>query len=175
MNNKLITALRLTANALEAGTFTYNWSRQSRCNCGSLFCALSGRTAIELSAAVGKRSDCVGPDRGATWTEMAGVYCPITGMTTDKLFKELLGYGLTVQDITELEYLKNPQVLARLGKRQLDYRDPLCAAAYMRAWADLLVAQAQGEPTAEPIIVPEQEPPLRRRTFIERVRALVNA
>lgn len=152
MNTKLITALRLTATALEEGTFAYNWDRLGSCNCGSLFCALSGRSANELYNVASARRLRSGPNDGTgTWSQLAGSYCPITGKTTDALFKELLGYGLTVKSIVDLEYLRDPAVLARLiPPRKLDYKSARDAAAYMRAWADLLVEQerAKDDPRA---------------------------
>lgn len=45
MKTKLITGLRTAANALEQGTFYYTWAQRSSCNCGSLFCALTGKSA----------------------------------------------------------------------------------------------------------------------------------
>lgn len=156
MNTKLITALRLTATALEQGTFNYDWKNLQQCNCGALFCALSGRSSAQLSA-VTKPFHLSSDGGSGTWTQLVGYWCPITGMTTNKLFVELFGYGLTPLDITELEYLKNPAVLARVG-RKLDYRKAADAAAYMRAWAALLAEQGRGDGPAEPAPVPAPEP-----------------
>lgn len=174
MNTKLITALRLTANALEQGTFAYKWSHLAQCNCGALFCALSGRSPAQLSKAA-KPLHLTRDNGTGSWTELAGYWCPITGMTTQALFVELLGYGLTTLDITELEYLRNPEVLKRVGRGALNYRSATDAAAYMRAWANLLVERAREEgklspePEPEPVQTPQPQPALPKRSLRERL------
>lgn len=164
MKTKLITALRTAASAIEAGTFNYRWDRTAQCNCGSLFCALTGKSAAELTVPPALVKE---KDYGPTWTVLVGQYCPITGMPTQALFKELFSYGLTQQDIVNLEYLNDPKVKARMNfhalvgnepppelpkrkwyqwrkpataqqKLKLYYNNKHHVAAYMRAWADLL-------------------------------------
>lgn len=168
MKNKLITGLRTAANALEAGTFFYCWNNPSNCNCGVLFCALTGKSAAALEA---PRPDTIGEEEDGTWETLIGQHCPITGMPTQELFKELFGYGLTQQDMINLEYLRDPEVIARMNlvdhvretvqpRRRwyqlsapapvvrinnvtvrIDYKNKGHVIAYMRAWADLLVAR----------------------------------
>lgn len=147
MKTKLITALRTTANALEQGTFDYEWNNRARCNCGALFCSLTGRSAAEL------KRDMPDPMYGgtATWKILVGQHCPITGMPSEGLFREIYGHGLTQSDIVHLEFLSDPKVRERMDnksklrwfgfKPKTDHQDPAHVAAYMRAWADLLTEQ----------------------------------
>lgn len=155
MKTKLITALRSTATALEDGTFHYSWRDQANCNCGSLFCALTGKSAADLEvpeALLGANP---------TWETIIGQYCPITGMPTHELFRELFGYGLTQKDMINLEYLRDPKVIARINlkevparqrwyqprtpkpnvREKLDCENKEHVIAYMRAWADLLTGE----------------------------------
>jgi hypothetical protein len=175
MNTKLITALRTAANALESGMFQYSWANQAQCNCGSLFCALTGKAPADLKNQIPK---CLNTSDNRTWTVLAGQYCPIAGIPTHELFKEVLSYGLTPQDIRDLEYLRNKAVVARMvitpetppprargwwrlivkkspapTSVEISYTNPRHVAAYMRAWAELLqeqgamdvVSQSQGQ------------------------------
>lgn len=165
MKTKLITALRTAATAMEDGTFYYEWHEPSCCNCGSLFCALTGKSAAELQAEI---PEAIGEDTSATWENLIGQHCPITGMPTQKLFRELFGYGLTQKDMMNLEYLSDPKVIERVNinesvqevipsrrkwyqlrtpkptvtiknvRVKLNHENKEHVIAYMRAWADLL-------------------------------------
>lgn len=156
MKTKLITALRTAANALENATFYYEWQQPAMCNCGSLFCALTGLSSADLKDRI------PAPVSGTSyaWSRLVGQYCPITGMPTQELFSKILGYGLTTTDIVNLEFLNDEKVLARVNitkeKRtgiwpfrrtittkvdELDYKNKEHVIAYMRAWADLLTEE----------------------------------
>lgn len=159
MNTKLITALRTTAAAIENNTFDYKWERRERCNCGSLFCSLTGRSAAGLSKII---PNSVNGSTRANWTELVGQYCPISGVSEHELFRELMGYGLTPRDMIELDGLYNKEVRSRMKlktiqpKRRwyqfrapvpyvedIDYENERHVVAYMRAWADLLTERGQ--------------------------------
>lgn len=170
MKTKLIDALRLAASALEAGRFYYDWNEPSCCNCGALFCALTGKSAAELHAEV---PEGISEDLPHTWEGLLGQYCPMSGLPTQKLFLELFSYGLTQEDVANLEYLRDDKVLARMNlsetvlERMLvkwpwyllrkpklivkeksicvkpDHKNKEHVIAYMRAWADLLSEQAR--------------------------------
>jgi hypothetical protein len=175
MKTKLITALRTAATALEDGTFFYKWTKQSCCNCGVLFCALTGKSAAELDDEIPELIE----GGNATWKMLVGQHCPITGIPTQKLFRELLSYGLTQKDMVNLEYLSDSKVIARMKQEEpirkepqaqrkwyqlrapklnaemkkdrdkLDYQNKKYVIAYMRAWADLLTEEGAMD-VAEP-------------------------
>lgn len=155
MNTKLITALRTAAKAIENDSFAYSWVRPARCNCGSLFCALTGKSAQQMDIMV----PVIPASDNQDWTTRIGYHCPISGIPTNELFKELLSYGLTPPDMVDLEYLSNEEIKSRAmaNKRkdqpkatgwrklfpvkipdELNYREADDVVAYMRAWADLL-------------------------------------
>ena len=162
MNTKLITALRTTATALENDTFYYDWTHTHSCNCGSLLCALTGKSVAEFSKDIPPHID--GKDTCATWSDLAGQYCPITGIPTQELFRQIMGFGLTAKDLVNLEYLDDAAVVARIDTKRiqetskvkpglfrrkiptkLDYENKRHAALYMRAWADLLTEAGRAD------------------------------
>lgn len=168
MKTKLITALRTTAKALESRTLYYNWKQPESCNCGALFCALAGVSEAELESRI--------PDINAppNWSTIVGKYCPVSGIPTNELFKELLSHGLTQADIIDLEYLRNPKVCARItsplitragstwfkpwtwrNPPRVDYQNKSNAIAYMRAWADLLTQEGAMDISSTPQTEPE--------------------
>lgn len=147
MKTKLITALRLTASAIRNGTFPYKWTEQSSCNCGALFCTLTGKSPVEMTHLIPKAIKNTDP----TWSIIAGQYCGISGLPKHSLFRELFGYGLTMQDISDLEYLKNEKVVAAVaagrswlaGLFALSHTDKKDVADYMTAWADILTEEGK--------------------------------
>lgn len=169
MRAKLVTALRTAAKALEDGTFYYDWSKANSCNCGVLFCALTGRSASGLMQVMPPTV------KDGTWRERVGYYCPVTGVPENELFKELFSCGLTAKDIVHLEYLNDPKVREKMGSPLIQgrpytwldrliwrftkkpvqhYAKRVNTIAYMRAWADLIAEQdaldmPEGSSTAE--------------------------
>lgn len=147
MKTKLITALRTAAKAIEDGTIAFAWTKACRCNCGVLACALTGKSPVQLNAAL--------PQGTGTWEDFVGTHCPITGMPEHEILRSMFAAGLTQRDMIDLEYLENQTVLKRAGfiqskKRLLrrtkvedvsDYSAAADVVAYMRAWADLLTEE----------------------------------
>lgn len=168
MKSKLITALRQAATALENGTFNYKWNTCSKCNCGVLACAITGKTTIELSKMFPNY-----PNDRFTWQKMVGDYCPVTGVPKLEIIKMLFDAGLNAVDLVQLEDLSNPEVLSRITEKrtvtpgfvgrivglkptiveelaEITYNNQQDAARYMRAWADLLVEQGQMDTAPQP-------------------------
>jgi hypothetical protein len=173
MKNKLITALRLAAKSLEDGTFDYDWNHLESCNCGVLLCAMKGLSRDELSTKVGEMT--AGIVGGPNWQRVVGTLCPITGIPTNELLRELLEAGLSAKDIVDLENLSNQGVLKRcdFGTKktctdrllrpplvketpiEADCENSAHAAIYMRAWADLLVEEGKQDRVTQKV---EAEP-----------------
>jgi hypothetical protein len=165
MKTKLITALRTCANALEQGTFAYEWQHPQSCNCGIVACALMGKSVAEMAALIAPmRAHVERPN----WKFMVGKFCPVTGMPENEVFRALIGAGMSQADIIELEELGNEKVLERINlkdvyavetvpltmmeklrhkqprtvrKRTAHYVSKQNAIAYMRAWADILTEE----------------------------------
>ena len=178
MNAKLVTALRTTAKAIEDGTFHYDWDRARTCNCGALFCALTGVSANVLAPPP------IPPGGDGTWKSRVGYHCPVTGTPENELFKELFSYGLTAKDIVNLEYLADERVVARMDptkERTLsvevetrwwqprkfkrvtetvrvkpDHENKVHVIAYMRAWADLIAERDEMDTPERPDLKPDK-------------------
>lgn len=118
---KLISALNVVIKALESGTVFYNWSEAESCNCGLVVQSLIGSSVKEFSQELNDRlmknlrdfSEARKIDYNPTWCNLAALYCPLTGIPTNKIFKVLYESGLTREDIGHLEYLSDPEILQR--------------------------------------------------------------
>jgi len=157
MNTKLITAIRQAADALENGTFNYQWSKPHQCNCGVVASALLGKTPKQLNKMIPK-----GDSR--SWKNMVEEFCPVSGTPRRVIFQKLMDCGMTTKDMVELEALSNPKVLAKcnfgkevythttgwlwwkkthvhevVNKAQFDHKAHV--VIYLRAWANLLSEQ----------------------------------
>jgi hypothetical protein len=131
---ELITALRATAERLGAGA-RYQWGHYGECNCGHLAQTLLGYAPAELHR--------FGQQREGDWQEHAREYCDTSGYRIDHVIRQMLGAGLSLDDIIHLENLSDPRVLAALpgGMRYLARNDRDDAVLYLRTWAELLDRQ----------------------------------
>lgn len=127
---ELITALRTTADRV-ADAPDFQWTHNGRCTCGHLAQVVTGRTAAEIHALALEK-------KGDDWGEHAMATCEVSGMPFDYVLADLFALGLKPRDIGDLERLRNRDVRARLGRREMDYRNPEDVTAYLHGWADLL-------------------------------------
>lgn len=154
MKTKLIKALKVAINALEKDTVEYDWYEQCSCNCGVVAQAILGKTKYEidrdLDKASSKRWD-QDKDGAMTWKNMVKRYCDITGKSTSQIFKDLTENGMTVEDITHLEYLENKAILKRADIRVLFhknyYKKKKNLIKYLKAWVNIL--EEQEKPSLE--------------------------
>ncbi len=130
-NRILIDALRRTARRLREGA-DYSWGHLGMCNCGQLAQAVTGRAGAEIhSAALAA---------GGAWIDRAREYCPTSGRPVDAILRELMGIGLNVSDVADLENLSDDRVLRRLpsGRRWLTRNEVSDVVEYLETWAGLL-------------------------------------
>jgi hypothetical protein len=139
-NRPLIDLLRSTATRLEEGS-RYSWGHAGQCNCGHLAQAATGLSSGEIHRRMLTQAHERSLHRGE-WSEHAEAYCGDSGMDVEFIFEALMEVGLESKDLSHLEYLSDPRVLARLpgGHRNLKRNDRTDAVAYMRTWADVLDA-----------------------------------
>ncbi|MEO0508736.1 MAG: hypothetical protein AAF065_02615 [Verrucomicrobiota bacterium] len=131
-SQKLVEKLREAAVNLESGA-DYNWGNATKCNCAHLVqCLAPDGSKDSLKAIRNTMLD--------EWSEYANDYCPQSGAPTDQLLGTLYDYGMTHEDIHQLEYLSNRDVLSALpgGFRYLQHGNRRDVALYMRTWAALL-------------------------------------
>jgi hypothetical protein len=130
-NTQLVRALRDTAARLDSGA-TYQWAHMGACNCGHL-----AQTLTRIDRAELHRLALV---RAGDWGEQSVEYCPTSGLPIDHVITTMLEAGLELRDLSELERLSAPDVLARIPREQrpLERRERAHVVLYLRAWAELL-------------------------------------
>lgn len=122
----LIEALERVVYNLKNGTLYYKWSHQNSCNCGVVVQSLLKLGLTEFyqktessyifdNKTLAKYMGIEVEDTHATWKNAAAVYCPITGIPTQEIFKELYELGLTNEDINHLEFMTNEAILEKSG------------------------------------------------------------
>ena len=129
-SSRLIVALRITADRIEAGA-PYQWGHMGQCNCGHL-----AQTITKQSASAIHRSAL---DEGTgEWSEHLRDRCATSGALIDDVTAALIDFGFTRDELAHLEDLSAPAVLAQLGVPCLVRHDRDDAVRYLRAWAALL-------------------------------------
>ncbi len=132
----LIEAIRKAAKNLQDGK-PYEWGHMGNCNCGHLAQNLLHISKAEIHAyAMQKNGD---------WNEQLKDYCPTSGLQMDQLIFGLLEKGLGMQDLMQLEYLSNPEILSRLGVTHLKNNDRSAVIKYMQTWADMMEEELMRE------------------------------
>ena len=128
---QLVDALRKSAAGLSSGE-RYEWGHVGRCNCGHLVQHVSNKSSSEIIKSFGPELD--------EWTEHANDYCGITGLPVQALFDDLESVGFYAEDVRNLEYLVDEDVLKRLPaeKRHLQYNKKEDVALYMTTLAAML-------------------------------------
>lgn len=132
--SKLAEKLRLTAARL-IGTNDYKWTHQGRCNCGFLAQTLTGHSAARIhQLAVQSEGE---------WVDHAAAYCENSGLPIDQIIQEMLSFGLTVDDLSDLEHLRSTEVLRWMPshQKQPDYRRKDDVIAYFETWAAVIEAK----------------------------------
>ena len=128
MSKSLSEALDIVAERLSCGA-PYQWGHMGQCNCGHVAQVLTNKTAREIhQSAIAQQT--------GEWTEFANDYCSDSGALIGDVFRDLLGAGLSRDDIMHLENLSDPVVVKSVG-RPLVRSDRDDAIAYMRVLAEL--------------------------------------
>lgn len=128
---ELIAAMRRAAVRIEKEE-NYQWGHMGHCNCGHL--------AQELTNLKPQEIHRIAMQRSGDWNDQCEDYCGTSRMPIDILISELLGKGLTIEDLMKLEKLEDIKVLELMPKeiRYPERNNKLHVAAYMNAWAQLL-------------------------------------
>lgn len=131
----LIAAIRRAAVKIENGT-AYQWGHMGACNCGHLAQELTNLSKAQIHEyALRGQGD---------WTDQVAAFCPTGNMPMDLLISELIGAGLSLEDLINLERLKDPAVLKRIPPERrptLRHNAKPDVALYLYTWADLLQEQ----------------------------------
>ena len=131
---ELVRHLRATAARLRTGA-SYQWTHQGRCNCGHLAQTLTDLTSGEIHQ-IALRSE-------GEWADHVAEYCDISGKPVNDLIREMLSYGLLIDELGDLERLSSPKVTRWLPRNQryLDYRLREDVILYFETWAQVIEAE----------------------------------
>lgn len=131
-NPELIAAIEKTVFKLKSGS-PYQWGHMGACNCGNLAQELTKLDKAEIhSYAMQRHGD---------WNEQLVDYCPTSGYPMDLMITRMLDFGLTISDLSHLERLSDPKILAEMS---IEKRDSLSknkkedVIFYMITWSSLL-------------------------------------
>ena len=89
------------------------------------------------------------------WLDHAEAYCETSQKPNDQVIKQMLAFGLSVDDLADLEYLRAPSVVPWLppNRRNPDYKVKEDVIAYFETWAAVLTAEAALKDNPEQEIV----------------------
>ena len=134
--NSLAGYLRLTAERLRDGA-AYKWTHQGRCNCGHLIQTLTG---LE-----GRKIHEIAVLAEGEWADHISDYCDTSGLPVDELIREMLAFGLSLDELGDLERLAAPKILRWLPhtQRYLNYRNREDVILYFETWAKVIDAEEQ--------------------------------
>lgn len=131
-NPSLINAIEKTILKLSNGA-TYQWGHMGACNCGNLAQELTHLSKAEIHQyAMQKHGD---------WNEQIIDYCPNSGYPIDLMISKMLDFGLTLDDLANLEKLSDQSILIQIPKERRDLINKNTredVILYMETWAKLL-------------------------------------
>ena len=128
----VIQALRGTAQRL-ATQAPYQWGHMGSCNCGHLAQTITRLTKSEIHARAMQRY--------GDWERQIIDYCPTSGLPIDHTIDEMLALGFSRRDLTHLERLSDPSVLAAIPferRNALRHNQRDDVVQYLHAWANML-------------------------------------
>ena len=131
-NPELIAAIEKTAFNLSKGA-PYQWGHMGSCNCGNLAQELTKLGKAEIHS--------YAMQRYGDWNDQILEFCPSSGYPMDLMIQKMIDSGLTLEDLSHLERLSDPEILAAIPKEK---RDNMCKNSredfvlYMQYWAKIL-------------------------------------
>lgn len=133
---KIIHALRQTVAQLESGN-RYEWGHMGSCNCGNLAQTITSLSSAEIQAhALQKKGD---------WSEQLIEYCPSSGYPMDLILSRMIDFGFTQNNLRQLEWLSDPEILAKMGVPSLNRNLKSATINYMLTWALMLEEKIRHE------------------------------
>jgi len=126
-----IKALRKAAKKMR-NQDRYEWGHMGRCNCGFLAREVTNLTDAEIHQ--------LAMEKSGDWAQQLRDYCPQSGIAMDVIIDIMLSEGFTVAELSQLERLESPEILALLpyNNRNLSHNSAQDAALYLETWATLL-------------------------------------
>ena len=126
-SQKLIDALRQSADDILNKNKIYMWSSSANCNCGIL-----------VQNLLGLRTDYIQNDIMGSWTSNAKVKCPTTGLYVSNIVDFLVNvYGFTQNDFALIEFAGQP-IPERASPNYDSYSNPEFVANFINDLANQL-------------------------------------
>lgn len=150
-NPELIGAIERTILKLQNGA-PYQWGHMGACNCGNLAQELTQISKAEIHK--------FAMQRHGDWNEQLIDYCPSSGYPMDLMVGKMLDFGLTIEDLSHLERLSDPEILLFMEKEKRDQlnknsREDL--VFYLQTWAKLLREKWIRESYPSTLIISEKK------------------
>ncbi len=131
-NPRLIEAIEKTIFKLSNGA-PYQWGHMGACNCGNLAQELTHFSKAEIHQ--------YAMERHGDWNEQLLDYCPTSGFPIDMMISKMLEFGLSLDDLANLEKLSDPTILNRIPKEkrdQINKNSREDVILYMEIWSKIL-------------------------------------
>lgn len=131
-NPRLIEAIEKTVLKLSNGA-AYQWGHMGACNCGNLAQELTHFSKAEIHH--------YAMQRHGDWNEQILDYCPSSGLPIDLMISKMLDFGLTLDDLANLEKLSDHAILSRIPKERRDQMNKNSredVILYLQIWAKIL-------------------------------------
>lgn len=135
----IINALRKAAEKIAIDGH-YQWGHMGACNCGYV-----AQEITHLSK--GQIHDYAMKGYG-DWTEQVMAFCPTSEFPMDLLISEMVAAGFSLEDLINLERLKDSEVLSRIPiemRKSLKHNNQQDVILYLNSWADLLDEKIEKE------------------------------
>jgi len=126
---KLIKALGRAIHSLKNDIVSYNWFKQTQCNCGIVLQSILGVDKETLQEYWDSEVKKIQDDKfkkNPTWKGMIKSTCSATGIPTRGVLKMLYSEGITPEDMVHLEFMSNEAILevANINKTNTTKRKP---------------------------------------------------
>lgn len=142
-NTTLIEALRKASIRLKNSP-EYQWGHMGACNCGFVAQEVTKLTKREIHEyAMRGHGD---------WTEQVAEYCPTSNFPMDLVISDMIGAGFNLEDLINLERLKDPEVLQQIPlerRKNLKHNNKNDVALYLDEWANVLTTKLETSANVE--------------------------
>lgn len=112
MSAEKIQVLKDTLDGLN-GRKKYEWANHGQCNCGMLAQTITGRTGSSIENAFDKSEVGSWTTNIEAFKDQNSTNCSTTGRPVAEIIKKMFDKGFTVQELIDLEWLRNPEILIR--------------------------------------------------------------
>lgn len=132
---KKIKAIEKTIYNLENNVYEYNWGNLDSCNCGVLAKTLINGKDV-LSCGFKSINSVLQNPKYYLFSDRT--HCLSTNEPLPEVYAALRDAEFTDSEMKELELLKSPQILKKIGVAELKHSDKSHLISYLKAWVEIL-------------------------------------